>query len=140
MLSYVWSHGSLFYFHVFGFVEDCFMFTVADWASLIVRIKKWAMTFYIRYNFWTQWLLFSRLIQNGYIIVKKQFFKKKPSYKPTIEVTTRYIIWIKNRSIQCYNTGNRLLEHDNKNLSILFSFLLTLSIRNYWNMVGKDFI
>ena len=36
-IFYVKSHGSLFYFHDFCFL-DCFIFTVADWS--IVKLKK----------------------------------------------------------------------------------------------------
>ena len=39
-----------FYFHDFSFVDDCFIFTFADWSNRIVRTKKCIMTSYIRYS------------------------------------------------------------------------------------------
>ena len=39
-LPFVRSHCSLFYFHHFSFVDDCCIFTVADWSRRYQENKK----------------------------------------------------------------------------------------------------
>ena len=60
-IPYVRSHGSLFNLHHFSFVDDCFILTIADWSSLMVKIKKsepWLLTYGIisfsKYHFFLQ--------------------------------------------------------------------------------------
>ena len=40
------------YFHDFSFIGDCLIFTVADWPSLISRIKKWVITRVVHAGKW----------------------------------------------------------------------------------------
>ena len=48
-IPYVTSHGSLFYFYDFSFVDVFFIFSIA----LIMKIKKCDTTFYKRFTFHT---------------------------------------------------------------------------------------